>query len=192
MPATVVPATAHWPGDSHPCETALVNGDVQIHRGSAADVPALEPLWVGVHRQHATVMPELAPYVSDQQTWAARSALYADLLAKPDTILLLARAEGALAGYGLAHVLPLAGTWIADTWQTGDRIGEIETLAVAPPYRGQGIGARLLDGLTRQLAEAGVSDLVLGALPGNTDAIRLYERHGFRPAWTYLSRFRGR
>ncbi len=86
----------------------------------------------------------------------------------------------------------LAGTWIADTWQTGDRVGEIETLAVAPAYRGQGIGTRLLDGLTRELAAAGVTDLVLGALPGNTDAIRLYERHGFRPAWTYLARFPGR
>lgn len=169
-----------------------MTGDVQIHRGSAADVPALEPLWVGVHRQHTAVMPELAPYVSDRQTWAARSALYADLLARPDTVLLLARAAGELIGYGLAHVMPLAGTWIADTWQTGDRIGEIETLAVAPAYRGQGIGTRLLDGLTGELAAAGVTDLVLGALPGNTEAIRLYERHGFRPAWTYLTRFTGR
>jgi ribosomal protein S18 acetylase RimI-like enzyme len=33
---------------------------------------------------------------------------------------------------------------------------------------------------------------VLGVLPGNVDAIRLYERRGFRPTWLYLSRFAGR
>ncbi len=32
----------------------------------------------------------------------------------------------------------------------------------------------------------------LGALPGNTAAIRLYQRHGFHPTWSYLSRFAGR
>lgn len=38
----------------------------------------------------------------------------------------------------------------------------------------------------------GVKDLILGALPGNTDAIRLYERRGYQPTWLYLSRFEGR
>ncbi|WP_157681341.1 hypothetical protein [Mycobacterium sp. JS623] len=28
-------------------------------------------------------------------------------------------------------------------------------------------------------------DLILGALPGNTDAIRPYERRGYRPTWLY-------
>lgn len=61
-----------------------------------------------------------------------------------------------------------------------------------PAYRGQGIGSRLLDELISQLAAAGVHDLVLGVLPGNTAAIRLYQRYGFRPTWNYLSRFSGR
>jgi ribosomal protein S18 acetylase RimI-like enzyme len=38
----------------------------------------------------------------------------------------------------------------------------------------------------------GVRDLVIGVLPGNTAAIRLYQRRGFRPTWSYLSRFGGR
>jgi hypothetical protein len=63
---------------------------VQLRRGAAADLPLLEPLWVSVHRRHAESMPELGPYVDDRQTWAARSVLYAELLAKPDTVLVLA------------------------------------------------------------------------------------------------------
>jgi ribosomal protein S18 acetylase RimI-like enzyme len=169
-----------------------MGASVELRRGSAADLAALEPLWVSVHHRHAESMPELAPYVDDSQTWAARSALYAELLAKPDTILLLAGAGDSLVGYGLAHVMAAGDTWIADTWQTGARIGEIESLAILPEYRGSGIGTRLLDALEAELAAAGVRDLVLGVLPGNSDAIRIYQRRGYRPTWTYLSRLDGR
>jgi ribosomal protein S18 acetylase RimI-like enzyme len=169
-----------------------MTSQVEFRRGSLADLPLLEPLWVSVHHHHAEAMPDLAPYVDDRQTWAVRSQLYAELLAKPDTVLLLASADGAVIGYGLAHVSPASDTWVADTWQTGDRVGEIESLAVQPGYRGQGIGSRLLTALSAELATAGVRDLVLGVLPGNEAAIRLYQRQGFRPTWTYLSRFTGR
>ena len=128
----------------------------------------------------------------DGQTWAARSALYAELLAKPDTVLLLAYCDDELIGYGLAHVMPTPQTWVADTWRTGARIGEIESLAVLPGHRGQGIGSRLLAALETALDELGVPDRILGVLPGNTDALRLYQRHGYRPTWLYLSRFDGR
>ena len=163
----------------------------EIRRGGPEDLPLLEPLWVSVHHRHAESMPELAPYVDDATTWAARSALYADLLAKPDTVLLLAYAGDALVGYGLAHVMPREETWVADTWVTGPRIGEIESLAVLPEQRGQGLGTELLELLERELHAQGVTDLVLGLLPGNDAAARLYARRGYRPTWLYLSRFGG-
>ena len=161
----------------------------QIRRGGPEDLPLLEPLWVAVHHRHAESMPELGPYVDDATTWAVRSALYAELLAKPETVLLLASAGDALVGYGLAHVMPLEETWVADTWVTGPRIGEIESLAVLPEHRGQGVGTELLDRLERELRAQGVTDLVLGLLPGNDAAARLYARRGYRPTWLYLSRF---
>jgi ribosomal protein S18 acetylase RimI-like enzyme len=163
-----------------------------ITRGSIGDVESLEPLWVEVHRHHAASMPELAPYVTDAETWAERSALYRELLGKPDTRLLLARLDGALAGYGLSHVLDVADTWVPDTWRTGARIVELESLAVRPAWRGTGIGSALLDALEREWSALGVDDAVVGALAGNADAIRLYERRGYRPTWLYLSRFAGR
>jgi len=166
--------------------------DPEIARGGPGDIASLEPLWVSVHRRHAESMPELAPYVDDATTWAERRALYEQLLAKPDTVLLLARDGGALVGYGLAHVLAATGTWAADTWAIGDRVGEIESLAVLPGHRGRGLGGRLLDGLEAALREQGVNDLILGLLPGNEDAARLYARRGYKPTWLYLSRFEGR
>ena len=165
---------------------------VEIRTGSLADLPLLEPLWVAVHHRHVQAMPELAPYVDDAQTWAVRGALYAELLAKPDSVLLLATVDGTLAGYGLAHVMRADDCWAADTWRTGDRVGEIESLGVLEPFRGRGIGTLLLDGLEEQLRADGVEDLVLGVVPGNAAAIRLYQRRGFLPTFLYLSRFAAR
>jgi ribosomal protein S18 acetylase RimI-like enzyme len=165
---------------------------VEIRRGSAEDIARLEPLWVAVHHRHAESMPELAPYVDDATTWGERRVLYAEVLAKDDTVLLLAEEDGELVGYGLAHVMEAAGSLFSDTWITGDRIGEIESLSVLPGRRGAGVGTRLLEGLESALREQGVEDLVIGLLPGNVDAARLYERRGFRPTWMYLSRFDGR
>jgi ribosomal protein S18 acetylase RimI-like enzyme len=166
--------------------------DWQLRTGSAADLDLVGPLWVAVHHRHAESMPELAPYVSDDETWRVRRALYEELLAKPDTLLLIAVVDEAAVGYGLAHVLPVDETWIPDTWATGPRIGEIESLSVLPQYRGGGLGSELLRRLEQHLHERGVDDLILGALAGNHDAIRLYERRGYRPTWLYLSRFHGR
>jgi ribosomal protein S18 acetylase RimI-like enzyme len=133
-------------------------------------------------------MPELAPYVDDATSWSARRALYSDVLAQPGTVLLLAEESREVVGYGLAHVMAAEGTWLADTWQTMPVVGEIESLAVRPSHRGRGIGTMLFTALDRELAAAGVTDLILGALPGNEDALRLYGRLGFRPTWLYLRR----
>jgi ribosomal protein S18 acetylase RimI-like enzyme len=164
----------------------------QVRTGSAADLDLVGPLWVAVHHQHAQVMPQLAPYVSDDETWRVRRALYQELLAKPDTLLLLAFDGETVVGYGLAHVMAVDDSWIADTWVTGPRIGEIESLSVLPQYRGSGLGSVFLERLEQHLQAIGVEDIILGALPGNTDAIRLYERCGYQPTWLYLSRFKGR
>jgi ribosomal protein S18 acetylase RimI-like enzyme len=165
---------------------------LRIVEGSAQDVPALEPLWVAVHHVHRASMPELAPYVSDAETWAELRRHYDALFEKPDTVLLLAHDGEELVGYALAHVLAVGETFIPDTWRTGERIGELESLAVRESHRGQGIGSALLDAVDEAFAAQGIRDVIVGVLPGNEGALRLYARRGFRPTWLYLSRFEGR
>jgi ribosomal protein S18 acetylase RimI-like enzyme len=164
----------------------------ELRVANAADLHLVEPLWIAVHHRHAETMPELAPFVGDDESWAVRKALYEELLAKPNTLLLLAFDWSAAIGYGLAHVMAVEDSWVPDTWQTGRRIGEVESLSVLPEYRGSGVGSALLDRLEAHLRARGARDLILGVLPGNDDAIRLYQRRGYRPTWLYLSRFEGR
>jgi ribosomal protein S18 acetylase RimI-like enzyme len=163
-----------------------------VEEGSAADVELVESLWVAVHHQHQRAMPELSPYVSDSETWRERRALYDQLFAEHDPVLLLGRHHEEVVGYALGYTMPVAGTWLADTWATGDRIGEVESLSVLPEYRGRGLGSRLLGDLQERLQQQGAVDLIVGALAGNADAIRLYQRQGYRPTWLYLSRLEGR
>lgn len=158
-----------------------MSDELRLLRGSASDLSSLEPLWVAVHHQHVESMPQLAPYVDDATTWAHRLELYRELLKKAGTIRLFAEIDGKRVGYGVAHILEPAETWVVDTWVTASRIGEIESISVLPDYRNQGIGTRLLDRLEHELADAGVSDLILGVLPDNAAAIRMYERRGFNP-----------
>jgi ribosomal protein S18 acetylase RimI-like enzyme len=71
-------------------------------------------------------------------------------------------------------------------------LGDVPEPDVLPEYRNQGIGTHLLDRLEQELADAGATDLILGTLPGNAAAIRMYERRGFQSTWLYMSRFAGR
>ncbi len=71
----------------------------------------------------------------------------------------------------------------------GERVAELESLAVVPEARCRGIGTRLLDAVDAELARRGIGDMVIGAVAQNVDAIRLYESRGFRATWTVLTRF---
>ncbi|WP_236046020.1 ribosomal protein S18-alanine N-acetyltransferase [Streptacidiphilus fuscans] len=59
--------------------------------------------------------------------------------------------------------------------------GDVQTIAVAQDQWGTGLGARLLQRLVDQAAEAECHDLLLEVRVDNDRAQRLYERFGFAP-----------
>jgi GNAT superfamily N-acetyltransferase len=81
--------------------------------------------------------------------------------------VLYVKAAAVHVGYALVAVRPGPD----DTWVSGDRLAELETLPVAPDERGQGIGSRLLDAVAKELARLGIGDLFIAALVGNAAAI---------------------
>jgi ribosomal protein S18 acetylase RimI-like enzyme len=168
---------------------------VGISRWGAEAIERVRPLWLELHRHHQQVGGEaLRPYVGDAHSWDARRAMYARFLGEPhgSFLLLAERPGGDLLGYAMVAISPVEDTWVDDTWRTGPLIAEIETVSVTAGARGQGIGSALLDRIDVELAAAGIGDVVIGAFATNADALRLYERRGFRPTWNYLSRFGGR
>jgi ribosomal protein S18 acetylase RimI-like enzyme len=67
------------------------------------------------------------------------------------------------------------------TLATGDRMAELESLAVAEDDRGHGVGRALMDAAYAVMRELGATELMLYVLEGNEGAIRFYERLGMRP-----------
>lgn len=86
---------------------------------------------------------------------------FADLLARPDTLV-----ETAETGFALLRV-------------TLDE-AELLTITTAPEARGQGIATALLTRLLTRAADAGVLSCFLEVAADNTPAFRLYDRLGFR------------
>ena len=153
------------------------------------EIDGLRDLWLELHHHHQAVSPHLAPFIADGESWEIVRGLFA---AAADEGQLLrvgpAAAPAALAYYGVTRDDPL---WL-DTWQTGRDVAEVHMLVVAGHARGRGLGSAVLDAVDARLAADGVVDQVVGAIEPNRDAIRLYERRGFRPAWLQLTRFASR
>ncbi|WP_251330519.1 GNAT family N-acetyltransferase [Haloplanus pelagicus] len=59
--------------------------------------------------------------------------------------------------------------------------GRVHDLYVVPEQRGSGVGTALLDAAETALRDRGADVISVEAMADNEDAIRLYERRGYRP-----------
>jgi ribosomal-protein-alanine acetyltransferase len=96
------------------------------------------------------------------------ASTYVRLLQEPTSCAWLVRFEDPRASIG----------WIA-CHRVADE-AEILRLGVLPPLRYQGWGQRLLDHALSQLAAAEVRTVFLEVRAGNSDALALYRKLGFR------------
>lgn len=160
---------------------------IEIHRGDAGTVDELRDLWLELHHHHAGVAPQSGEFTDDETSWRYRSASYREWLEDPRSFLLVARRGSAPVGYALVRVFE-NGAHELDSWRVPDVAAELETVVVTRTERGAGLGERLLDRVDAELERLGITELVVGVIPGNDGAQRLYERRGFRPRWLELVR----
>jgi ribosomal protein S18 acetylase RimI-like enzyme len=163
---------------------------ISIERGGLDDVDALRDLWLELHHHHQRVGPQSGEFTDDETSWRVRSASYREWLSDPRSFVLLARDGDLLVGYALVRVME-SGPDLRDAWRVPDVVAELETLVVSAAARGAGLGTRLLDEVDAELDRLGIEELIVGLIPGNDGAQRLYERRGFRPRWLSLVRRRG-
>lgn len=162
--------------------------NLRIERGSESSLDLVRALWVCLHHHHQNIAPRLAPYVDDDASWQRRRRFYADCLSHRGSFLLLAYTGEDLVGYALVLVQATTSMW-NDTWVVGDRTAELETLVVVPERRGQGIGSLLMNRVESEIVQLGIQDMIIGALPTNTEVLDLYRRRGFEPTWLVMTRF---
>lgn len=83
-----------------------------------------------------------------------------------DAIVVVGDPGGTVAGYAIC-------------WTVGEE-SHLLNIAVRPDVRKKGIGRSLLRECIRRSVHAGGRRIILEVRPTNRDAIRLYEREGFR------------
>jgi ribosomal protein S18 acetylase RimI-like enzyme len=158
-------------------------GTARIALAGVDALPRIEPLTRSLHEYHRTIDPEIpgVPLRDTDGWWAVRRERYTAWLTEPDTFLLVADDDGATVGYALVTFHDRD-----DSNTTRDRFAELQSLAVAPDRRGSGIGTALLREVYRQVRRRGAEEMVIGVFATNHEAMRLYEREGFRP-WVVLT-----
>jgi ribosomal protein S18 acetylase RimI-like enzyme len=165
---------------------------IRVTHGGVDDLDRLRPLWLQLHALHQAAGPELAPYVDDEVSWSRRREVYRHCLQSPDAFLLLAWRGDQLVGYVMVAVEPDGAKLWSDAWVVAEKVAELETIVLVPEERRHGLGTSLLDLVDAELARRGIDDMIIGAVPGNREAIELYERRGFVKTWVYLTRFGAR
>lgn len=162
--------------------------NLRIECGNESSLELLRPLWLCLHHHHQRIAPRLAPYVDDNASWQMRRSFYAHCLSYKGSFLLLAHSGNHFVGYALVLVQPTASMW-SDTWMVGAKTAELETIVVAPEWRGQGIGTVLMDRIEAELDRLEIKDVIIGVLPTNVAVLKLYRRRGFEPTWLVMTRF---
>jgi ribosomal protein S18 acetylase RimI-like enzyme len=158
---------------------------MRVELAGTERVDDVRGLWLEQHHHHRAVVTTVPLLEDDELSWQRRRALYLDRLSFGAGFLALAMAGDTAVGYAFVCMDPGPD----DTFPLGDRYAELYSLAVTSHLRRHGIGTQLMDFVDRELARRSIRDLKVVVMAGNTDAQRLYERRGLRPAEIVLYRF---
>jgi ribosomal protein S18 acetylase RimI-like enzyme len=159
------------PGPATPVVTRLL---------AAVELDLLEPLWRVMQADHVALW-DVLPGRDPAESWVLRRRRYAEWLAVGDSFVVLAERGDRPVGYFMVAVAE--GD---ETFATGERLAELESLVVLHEERGNAIGELLFQAGMRRLEELGVDDVISGVLHTNAFARRFHDRHGFVPFVDFL------
>jgi GNAT superfamily N-acetyltransferase len=149
---------------------------VAVRRATVADIDGLVASITGLFAEDS-VRDELRN-PGWPQVHAADDA--AENVANPDMLVLLAELDGSVIGHLTGGFYPASPMW------TGPR-AHLFSLHVMAAWRGQHVGALLVEYFRSWAKEKGAVQLRVTAYTANTGAIRFYQRHGFAPLETTLA-----
>jgi putative acetyltransferase len=123
----------------------------------------------------AAALARLDAYLGSLYAPEANHILDARALLDAAVRFYVARVGGVLAGTGAFRAMP------GEPATGGEAYGEVKRMYVEPPWRGRGLGARLLATLEAGMRDAGIRLALLETGRDQHEAVRLYRRHGYAP-----------
>jgi dTDP-4-amino-4,6-dideoxy-D-galactose acyltransferase len=142
-----------------------------VRRTEARDLPALGSLARSAFVDSRFFVDERFPRrrVEDlYERWVERDT------GSPEGVSVVAERDGKVAGFATG----LLGR---------DEGAQVGLVAVAPVFRGRGVGREVVQGVVAGLAERGARSVSVVTQGGNCEAIRLYEEIGFRASSVEVS-----
>ncbi len=154
--------------------------EVEIVEAETERLDDIESLWRDMHDYHAEVAGEarnIAAFRPSEHSWQRRRSEFEDWMREGQGRLLIAERDGSPVGFAFFRVCK------GDlSFETGERMGELEALSVEPELRRWGVGSLLMEGVEQRLTAAGIEFIGLAVVSGNADALRFYERWGIVPS----------
>ncbi len=162
----------------------MISPEETIRELRPDELERLEPLWLALQDHHSRISPRLAGMTkrAPEQSWIRRRSKYQRWLGDPETFVLVAERDDELVGYAFVTIGPGYASW-----DSGDRLAELQTLSVTPAQRGHGLGSRLLGAVRQRLAAQAVAHLAVTSAVTNVDAHSFYQRHGLVTAHVILA-----
>ncbi len=147
--------------------------DIKIREAGMGDCAALDSLLTELIRYEARYDPVVDPGYAVENNYAERLGI-------PGHKAFVAEADGEMIGfiYGFAYEIP--GMYRGP-------VAIADALYVAEGYRGKGIGAKLFGEFRKFAAEQNALRIELKAITENAEALRFYEKLGFRETKKYMA-----
>jgi ribosomal protein S18 acetylase RimI-like enzyme len=136
-------------------------------------------LWISLAKEMFEIEPITMPSEANSNKWLD---FVKDGLDKKRTLLLLAKAEKKIVGF-VSATLPRE-----PIFELAESFGIINELYVLPEFRRKGIGKKLLEECSNRIRAEGFKIVRLSVLPKDENAIRLYQKSGFRTFMYSMSR----
>jgi ribosomal protein S18 acetylase RimI-like enzyme len=143
-----------------------------VRKAELTDAPRISALNAYVQRLHADALPRFFKQPS-ATTFPPEYVL--ELMARPDTVMLVVEVEATVVGYLYADITPAMETSSTYTYERF----YIHHIAVAPQFQGHGCGAALMEAAKLEARRSGISRLALATWNFNRRAQRFFEAHGF-------------
>lgn len=128
----------------------------------------IEPLWTELNSLHY----EKSKHFKDHYASFQFAKRIETLLAKDHLAIFVAKEGENLWGYCIA---------------TSDKeVGEVDSLYIKPVYRGESLGAHLMETAVSWLNSLNCSHINVSVADGNEDVIPFYEKFGFKKRFQVL------
>lgn len=150
----------------------VVADEVDICECRAEDLDSsLRRLWMRLAQEMFEIEPVTIPSEANSSKWLD---FVKDGLLRRRNVLIIAKVEEKTAGYALL-TFPRE-----QTFEVQEPFGVINELYVLPEFRRKGVGKKLLEWCLSRIRAEGFKTARISVLSGDKEAIRLYEKLGFR------------